>query len=62
MWLNSLKMIAVIGITDLLVIPLIVTLLGVSLQWIFLGIGIVTFFGILLLVNYMSGTSPYNSG
>jgi len=62
MWLNSLKMIAVIGITDLLVIPLIVTLLGISLQWIFLGIGIVTFFGILLLVNYMSGTSPYNSG
>jgi hypothetical protein len=62
MWMNSLKIIAVIGIIDLIILPLITTVLGISLEWIFIGIGIVTFFGILLLVNYMSGTSPYNSG
>ena len=62
MWLNSLKMIMVIGIIDLILLPLLITLLGVPIQWIFLGIGIVTFFGILLLANYMSGTSSYDSG
>jgi hypothetical protein len=62
MWLNSLKMIIVIGIIDLIILPLITMVLGISVEWIFIGIGIVTFFGILLLVNYMSGTSSYNSG
>ena len=62
MWLNSLKLIAVIGIIDLIILPLITMFLEISVEWIFIGIGIVTFFGILLLVNYMSGTSPYNSG
>ena len=62
MWLNSFKIIIVIGIVDLLLIPLLVTFFRIPLQWIFLGIGIVTFFGLLLLVNYMSGTSSYDSG
>jgi hypothetical protein len=62
MWLNSLKIITAIGLIDIIIIPLLVIFLGISLQWIFLGIGIVTFFGILLLVNYMSGTSSYDSG
>ncbi|HEX7468026.1 MAG TPA: hypothetical protein VF324_05505, partial [Methanobacterium sp.] len=59
MWLNSFKIIIVIGIVDLLLIPLLVTFLKIPLQYIFLGIGIVTFFGLLLLVNYMSGTTAY---
>jgi len=62
MWLNSFKIIAGIGILDLVIIPLLLIFLKIPLQWIFVGIGIVTFFGILLLVNYMSGTSSYNSG
>ncbi len=62
MWLNSVKLIMVIGIIDLILLPLLITFLGVPIQWIFLGIGIVTFFGILLLANYMSGTSAYDTG
>jgi len=38
------------------------TFLKIPLEWIFLGIGIVTFFGLLLLSNYMSGTSSYDTG
>lgn len=62
MWLNSFKIIIVIGIVDLLLIPLLVTFLKIPSQYIFLGIGIVTFFGLLLLVNYMSGTTAYDTG
>lgn len=60
-WFNTLKMIVVIGIVDLIILPLI-TLIGVPVQWIFIGISIVTFFGILMIVNYMSGTAPLNTG
>ncbi len=62
MWLNSLKIIVAIGIINLIIMPLLVIILKIPVQWIFLGIGIVTFFGLLLLVNYMSGTSSYNTG
>jgi len=62
MWFNSLKIIAGIGIINLIIIPLIMTFLKIPLEWIFLGIGIVTFFGLLLLSNYMSGTSSYDTG
>ena len=61
-WFSTVKMIMLLGVIDLLVIPLIVTLLNIPLQWIFLGIGIVTFFGTLIIANYMSGTSQFNSG
>lgn len=61
-WLNSLKMVAVIGAADLVVIPLIIFFLKIPIQWIFIGIGLVTFFGIILTANYMSGTSPFNTG
>lgn len=61
-WSSTSKMILLLGVIDLLIIPLIVTLLNISLQWIFLGIGIVTFFGTLIIANYMSGTSQFNSG
>lgn len=61
-WYNSLKMISIIGVMDLLIIPLVVFLLGLHMQWIFIGMGIVTFFGILLVANYMSGTSPFDTG
>ena len=56
-WFNTVKMIMIIGLIDLLILPIIVTMLGIPLQWIFLGIGIVTFFGTLIIVNYMSGTA-----
>ena len=62
MWFNSLKIIAAIVIINLIIIPLILIFLKISLEWIFLGIGVVTFFGLLLLANYMSGTSSYDTG
>jgi len=62
MWWNSLKMLGFIGIINLIIIPLIIILRDLQLEYIFIGIGIVTFFGILLLTNYMSGSSSYNSG
>ena len=61
-WLNSIKMITLIGAADLVVIPLLVFLLKLPIQWMFIGIGIVTFFGILITANYMSGTSPFDTG
>jgi hypothetical protein len=61
-WKNAFKMISVLGVLDLVVIPLIITLLAIPLQWIFVSIGLVTFLGMILIVNYMSGTSPFNSG
>lgn len=61
-WFNTVKMIMILGVIDLLIIPLIVTLLNIPLQWIFLGIGVVTFFGTLIIANYMSGTGQFNSG
>ena len=62
MWWNSLKIIAFIGIINLIAIPIIITLLKLQLGYIFMGIGIITFFGILLLTNYMSWSSSYNTG
>ena len=61
-WKNALKMVAVLGVLDLVVIPAIITLLSIPLQWIFVSMGLVTFFGVMLIVNYMSGTSPFNTG
>ncbi len=61
-WFNTVKMIILLGVIDILIIPIIITLLGIPLQWIFLGIGVVTFFGTLIIVNYMSGTVQFNSG
>ena len=61
-WKNALKMISVLGVLDLAVIPLLITLLGIPLQWLFVSLGLVTFFGIMLITNYMSGTSPFNTG
>jgi hypothetical protein len=61
-WKNALKMISILGVLDLIVIPLIISLLAIPLHWIFVSMGLVTFFGIILIVNYMSGTSPFNTG
>lgn len=61
-WSNSLKMISILAVIDLIVVPLLVTLLKIPIQWIFISIGIITFFGILLIANYMSGTSPFDTG
>ncbi len=61
-WKNAFKMISVLGLLDLVIVPLIINLLGIPLQWIFVSMGLVTFLGIMLIVNYMSGTSPFNTG
>lgn len=61
-WFNALKMISVLAILDLVIIPLLITLLRIPVEWLFITIGIVTFFGILLIANYMSGTSPFDTG
>lgn len=61
-WKNALKMISLLGVLDLVVVPLIITLLAIPLQWIFVAIGLVTFLGMMLIVNYMSGSSPFNTG
>ena len=61
-WKSALKMIGILGVLDLVVIPAIITLLAIPLQWIFVSLGLVTFFGVMLIVNYMSGTSPFNTG
>jgi len=61
-WKTALKMIIILGVIDLVLVPLVITLLGIPLQWIFVSIGLITFFGIILVVNYMSGTAPLNTG
>lgn len=61
-WKNALKMIVFLGFLDLVVIPVIIILLSIPLQWIFVSLGLVTFLSIMLIVNYMSGTSPFNTG
>jgi hypothetical protein len=61
-WSNSLKMISVLATLDLIIIPILVSFLNIPIQWLFISIGIITFFGILLIANYMSGTSPFDTG
>lgn len=61
-WYNTLKMISVLVIIDLIIVPVLVALLGIPVQWIFISLGVITFFGILLIANYMSGSSPINTG
>jgi len=61
-WKNALKMVGILGFLDLVLIPAIIILLSIPLQWIFVSLGLVTFLGMMLIVNYMSGTSPFNTG
>lgn len=61
-WFNSLKMIIVLGVLDLIIIPLLVSLLHIPLPWLFISLGIITFFGILVISNYMSTTNPFDTG
>ena len=46
----------------LVIIPLIIYLMGFPVYWLFVSMGLVTFFGMVVLVNYMSGTAPLNTG
>lgn len=61
-WSNAIKMISILAVIDLIIVPLLVMLLDIPVQWILIPIGIITFFGILLIANYMSGTSPFDTG
>jgi hypothetical protein len=61
-WSNAIKMISILAVIDLIIVPLLIMLLDIPVQWILIPIGIITFFGILLIANYMSGTSPFDTG
>jgi hypothetical protein len=61
-WFSSLRMVSILAIIDLIILPILLWLLNIPPQWFFISIGIITFFGILIIANYMSGTSPLNSG
>ncbi|MDD1774793.1 MAG: med21 domain-containing protein [Methanobacterium sp.] len=61
-WFSSLRMVSILAVIDLIILPLLLWLLKIPIQWFFISIGIITFFGILIIANYMSGTSPLNSG
>lgn len=61
-WAGALRMVLLLVVLDLIILPLIVWALKIPVPWMFIGLGIITFFGILLISSYMSGTSPLNSG
>lgn len=61
-WLNTLKMVLVLGVIDLIVVPVLSALFIIPIAWIFISIGLITFFGVVVIVNYMSGTSPLDTG
>ncbi len=61
-WSRTLIMISFLAVVDLLIVPLLVITMGIPVQWIFIAMGVITFFGILLIVNYMSGSSPFDTG
>lgn len=61
-WINALRMIVALVIVDLVVVPLLVVFLGIPFLWLFISLGVITFFGILIIANYMSDTSPLDTG
>lgn len=61
-WSNAFKLISALVFVDLVIVPLLVNLLGLPVQWIFISLGVITFFGILLIASYMSGSSPLDTG
>jgi cation transport ATPase len=61
-WKNALKMITLLIILDLVIIPLVIFVMGFPIYWFFISLGLVTFFGMVVVVNYMSGTAPLNTG
>ncbi|MDI9438212.1 MAG: hypothetical protein QM405_09100 [Euryarchaeota archaeon] len=61
-WKNALKMISLLIILDLIIIPLLLYVMGLPIYWFFISLGLVTFFGMVVVVNYMSGTAPLNTG
>jgi hypothetical protein len=61
-WSGALRMVLALVVIDLIILPLLVWALKIPTPWIFIGLGIITFFGLLLITSYMSGTSPLNTG
>ena len=61
-WINALRMIMVLVIVDLVIVPLLVLFLNIPLQWLFISLGVITFFGIMIIANYMSDTAPLDTG
>ncbi len=61
-WINALKMIIALSFVDLIIIPLIVFTLHIPSEWLLISLGIITFFGILIITNYMSETAPFDTG
>lgn len=61
-WKNALKMISLLIILDLIIIPLLLYVMDLPLYWFFISLGLITFFGMVVVANYMSGTAPLNTG
>lgn len=61
-WAGALRMVLALVVLDIIILPLIIWALKIPAPWMFIGLGIITFFGILLISSYMSGTSPLNTG
>jgi hypothetical protein len=61
-WKNALKMIMLLGFLDLVIIPLLIYFSQIPVYWFFISIGLITFLGMIIVVNYMSGTAPMDTG
>jgi len=61
-WSNAFRMVMALVVLDIIILPLLIWAFRIPAQWMFIGLGTITFFGILLISSYLSGTSPLNTG
>lgn len=61
-WSNAFRMVMALVVLDIIILPLLIWVFRIPAQWMFIGLGTITFFGILLISSYLSGTSPLNTG
>ena len=61
-WSNAFRMVMALVVLDIIILPLLIWAFKIPAQWMFIGLGTITFFGILLISSYLSGTSPLNTG
>lgn len=61
-WSNAFRMVMALVVLDIIILPLLIWAFRILAQWMFIGLGTITFFGILLISSYLSGTSPLNTG
>lgn len=61
-WSNAFRMVMALVVLNIIILPLLIWAFRIPAQWMFIGLGTITFFGILLISSYLSGTSPLNTG